>query len=159
MNTAFSAATLIGASLFNFFNNVGEELVYRGYAFLRIAERFGPYLTAIATSALFALLHLQAGLPWLSVLAGVFSSGLIFAAIFARWRSLPLALGFHVATNIVQDASGLRSSAASLFEPVYSASPVEAAPLSLAGIALVNLTVAAVILLSSRKRDTSARTR
>jgi membrane protease YdiL (CAAX protease family) len=81
-NPAFRAITLIGAYAFAFFNNIGEELVYRGYAFVRLADRFGPYVTAVATSALFALLHLQAGIPWLSVLTGVFSSGLIFAAIF-----------------------------------------------------------------------------
>jgi membrane protease YdiL (CAAX protease family) len=149
-NPAFRAMTLIGACAFAFFNNVGEELVYRGYAFVRLADRFGPYITAVATSGLFALLHLQAGIPWLSVLAGVFSSGLIFAAIFARWRSLPLALGFHVATNIVQDASGLRTSAASLFAPAFPPTAVGAR--TLAGIALVNLILAACILLSFRKR-------
>src|SRR6266550_1109072 len=107
-NAAFRGVTFLGACAFNVLNNVGEELVYRGYAFVRLADRFGPYVTVVATSSVFALLHLQAGLPWLSVLAGVFTSGLVFGAIFARWRSVPLALGFHVATNVVQDASGLR---------------------------------------------------
>jgi membrane protease YdiL (CAAX protease family) len=145
-NPAFRGMTLIGACAFAFFNNIGEELVYRGYAFVRLADRFGPYVTAVATSALFALLHLQAGIPWLSVLAGVFSSGLIFAAIFARWRSVPLALGFHVATNVVQDASGLRTSAASLFAPAYPPTAIDAGTRTLAGIALVNLILAAGIL-------------
>jgi membrane protease YdiL (CAAX protease family) len=151
-NPAFGAIALVGTCAFNFFNNVGEELVYRGYAFVRLADRFGPYVTVVATSALFALLHLQAGLPWLSVLAGVFSSGLIFAAIFARWRSLPLALGFHVATNIVQDASGLRTSAASLFAPAYPPASADAATRTLAGIAVVNLILAGAILTSLGKR-------
>jgi membrane protease YdiL (CAAX protease family) len=151
-NPAFRAVTLIGACAFNFFNNVGEELVYRGYAFVRLADRFGPYVTVAATSALFALLHLQAGLPWLSVVAGVFSSGLVFGAVFARWRSLPLALGFHVATNVVQDVSGLRTSAASLFAPAYPPTAVGAGTRTLAGIAVVNLIVAAGILMFSGKR-------
>jgi len=151
-NPAFRAITLIGACGFAFFNNVGEELVYRGYAFVRLADRFGPYVAALSTSALFALLHLQAGIPWLSVLAGVFSSGLIFAAIFSRWRSVPLALGFHVATNIVQDASGLRTSAASLFAPAYPPTAVDAGTRTLAGIALVNLILAAGILMSFGRR-------
>jgi membrane protease YdiL (CAAX protease family) len=150
-NPAFRITALLGVCLFNFFNNVGEELVYRGYAFVRLADRFGPYIAVIATTALFALLHLQAGLPWLSVLAGVFSSGLIFAAIFARWRSLSLALGFHVATNIVQDASGLRTSAASLFVPAYPPS-AGAGVRTLAGIAVVNLILAGAILISLGKR-------
>lgn len=151
-NPEFRAITLIGACAFAFFNNIGEELVYRGYAFVRLADRYGPYVAALATTALFALLHLQMGIPWLSVLAGVFSSGLIFAAIFARWRSVPLALGFHVATNIVQDASGLRTSAASLFAPAYPPTAAGAGTSTLGAIALVNLILAVGILLSSGKR-------
>lgn len=156
-NPTFRASTLIGACAFAFFNNVGEELAYRGYAFVRLADRFGPYVAALATTALFALLHLQAGIPWLSVLAGVFSSGLIFAAIFARWRSVPLALGFHVATNVVQDASGLRTSAASLFALTFPPSAANAGALTLGGIALVNLILAAGILFSSRTPEGSNR--
>ena len=152
-NPEFRALTLIGACGFAFFNNIGEELVYRGYAFVRLADRFGPYVAALSTTALFALLHLQMGIPWLSVLAGVFSSGLIFAVIFARWRSVPLALGFHVATNIVQDASGLRTSAASLFAPAFPPTAVGAGTLTLASIAVVNLILAAGILTSFRKRE------
>jgi membrane protease YdiL (CAAX protease family) len=153
-NSAFRTTSLIGACAFAFFNNVGEELVYRGYAFVRLADRFGPYVTAVATSALFALLHLQGGVPWLSVLAGVFSSGLIFAAIFARWRSVPAALGFHVATNVVQDASGLRTSPASLFAPSYPPAAADAGTYTLASIALINFVLAAVILTSLRNART-----
>ena len=149
-NPTFRASTLLTTCAFDFFNNVGEELVYRGYAFIRLADRFGPYVTVVATSSLFALLHLQSGVPWLSVLAGVLTSGLVFGAIFARWRSVPLALGFHVATNIVQDASGLRTSAASLFAPAYPPSAADSSTRILVGIALVNVLLAAGILGTSR---------
>ena len=152
-NPEFRAIVLVGACAFAFFNNVGEELVYRGYAFVRLADRFGPYLAALSTTSLFALLHLQAGIPWLSVLAGVFSSGLIFAAIFARWRSVPLALGFHVATNIVQDASGLRTSAASLFTLTFPPTSANAGALTLGSIALVNLILAAGILVTVPRKS------
>lgn len=153
LNPAFHLTAFIAAAAFNFFNNVGEELVYRGYAFIRVMNRFGPIIAAVATSAVFALLHLQAGIPWLSVLAIVFSSGLVFGALFARWRSVPLALGFHVATNIVQDTSGLRTSAASLFAPTYPASAVDAGSRTLAGIALVNLALAAMVLMDRGVRS------
>lgn len=152
-NPNFRAATLVGVCAFNFFNNAGEELVYRGYAFVRLADRYGPYVTVVATSLVFALLHLQAGIPWLSVLTGVFTSGLIFGAIFARWRSLPLALGFHVATNIVQDISGLRTSAASLFAPKFT--ETGAGALTLGGIALINVIVALCVLLIPRQSRNS----
>lgn len=155
-NPAFRGTALVGAFAFNFFNNVGEELVYRGYAFVRLADRFGPYVTVVATSGLFALLHLQAGIPWLSVVAGVFTSGLVFGAVFARSRSVPLALGFHVATNIVQDISGLRTSAASLLAPAYGATALDAGTRTLAGIAVINLLLALGILIIPRRAPSSA---
>ncbi|MES2125185.1 MAG: hypothetical protein V4503_10915 [Gemmatimonadota bacterium] len=87
----------------------------------------------------------------LALFAGVFTSGLVFGAIFARWRSLPLALGFHAATNIAQDASGLRASAASLWVPDYPAASVSAGPTILATIAVINLVLAIGVLLLGRR--------
>jgi hypothetical protein len=102
------------------------------------------------------LLHLQSGIPWLSVVAGVFTSGLVFGAIFARWRSVPLALGFHVATNIVQDISGLRTSTASLLAPAYRETALEAGTRILTGIAVINVLLALVILIMPRRPRSSA---
>jgi membrane protease YdiL (CAAX protease family) len=155
MNPEFSYFVLVGTCAFNFFNNVAEELAYRGYAFLRLVERFGAIPTVLITSVVFALLHLQAGLPWLSVLAGVFTTGLVFGAIFERWRSLPLALGFHVATNIAQDASGLRASAASLLLPTYP-SRAGGGTMILVSIAVLNLLLAACIVLIARRAPSEA---
>lgn len=151
-NPAFSGQALLLAALFNLFNNIGEELVYRGYLFLRLSAAWGAAATVLITSCAFALLHLQAGLPWLSVLAVVFTAGLIFGAIFARWRSLPLALGFHVATNLVQDVSGLRAGASSLWTPAYAPGTADRGPRILIAIALLNLTVASVLLFWPRKQ-------
>jgi membrane protease YdiL (CAAX protease family) len=155
MNPRFSCLVLASTCAFNFFNNVAEELAYRGYAFLRLIERLGAIPTVVVTSAVFALLHLQAGLPWLSVLAGVFTTGLVFGAIFERWRSLPLALGFHVATNIGQDTSGLRASAASLLLPTYP-SRVGDGTTILVSIAALNLLLAAGIVLIARGAPSEA---
>ena len=156
MNPGFSYFVLAGTCAFNFFNNVAEELVYRGYAFLRLVERLGAISTVLVTSAVFALLHLQAGLPWLSVLAGVFTTGLVFGAIFERWRSLPLALGFHVATNIAQDASGLRTSSASLLLPTYPSRFAGQGTTILVSIAVLNLLLAAGIVLIARRASSDA---
>jgi membrane protease YdiL (CAAX protease family) len=146
LNPSFSPAALVLAFLFNLFNNIGEELVYRGYLFLRLMETWGIPATALVTSAAFAMLHLQAGLPWLSVLAAVFTSGLIFAAVFARWRSLPLALGVHVATNVAQDATGLRPGTSSFWAAQYPVDAATKGPTILVSIALVNLAVALLLL-------------
>lgn len=151
-NPAFSAGALLLAGLFHLFNNIGEELVYRGYLFLRLASAWGAAAAIVATSGAFALLHLQAGLPGLSVLAVVFTAALVFGAIFARWRSLPLALGFHVATNVIQDATGLRTGAASLLAPQYPAGATQQGPAILAAIALLNVAAALAVLLWPRRR-------
>jgi membrane protease YdiL (CAAX protease family) len=153
LNPKFATLSFLSACVFAFFNNVGEELVYRGYAFVRLADHWGEVIAVLITSSVFALLHLQAGLPWLSVLAGVFTTGLVFGATFARWRSLPLALGVHVATNIVQEATGLRPSAASIIVPAFPTSAVAAGTTILAGIAALNLVLAAGILLIGRGRS------
>jgi membrane protease YdiL (CAAX protease family) len=152
LNPNFAIMSFSSACVFAFFNNLGEELIYRGYVFVRLAEYCGEVITVVITSAVFALLHLQAGLPWRSVLAGVFTSGLVFGATFARWRSLPLALGLHVATNIVQEATGLRPSAASIAVPVFPTTSAAAGPILLAGIAALNLALAAGILFLGRRQ-------
>jgi hypothetical protein len=149
LNPNFLTLSFLSACAFALFNNLGEELIYRGYAFVRIAERWGEAVAVVITSAIFALLHLQAGLPWLSVLTGVFTTGLVFGATFARWRSLPLALGVHVATNIVQEATGLRPSAASIIMPAFP-TPIDTPVL--VGIAAVNTLLAVCILLTGRWR-------
>ena len=152
-NPHFATLSFSSAFVFAFFNNLGEELIYRGYAFVRLAENCGEVITVVITSAVFALLHFQAGLPWLSVLAGVFTSGLVFGATFARWRSLPLALGVHVATNVVQEATGLRPGAASFIVPVFPTTSATAGPGLLAGIAALNLALAAGILFLGRRQS------
>lgn len=151
-NPTFDVSALVLASLFHFFNNVGEELVYRGYLFVRLTACWGAPATVVATSGAFALLHLQAGIPWLSVLAAVLTAGLVFGAIFARWRSLPLALGFHVATNVAQDAFGLRPGAASLLQATYPTGAADKGTSILAGIALLNVIVATGLLFWPRRQ-------
>ena len=144
-NSAFSGLALLLAVTFHFFNNAAEELVYRGYLFLRLSEAWGVTITLLVTSVAFALLHVQAGIPWQSVAATVFTSGLIFGAIFGRWRSLPLALGFHVATNFGQDVTGLRPGPSSLLAAYFPADAAQSTSTVLVAIAALNITVAMAI--------------
>ena len=99
MAPTFDSVAAIGSLAFIVFNNAAEELVYRGYLFLVVSRAYGRWVAIGGTSILFALLHIQGGVPWQSVLAGVLTSGLLFAVLFDRWRSVPLVLAFHVATN------------------------------------------------------------
>jgi len=115
-HAGFNMTGAVALVVFYFFNNAGEELAYRGYAFLRLEERYGRGLAIITTSLAFALMHFQGGMNLLNALVGVLTNGLIFAILFSRWKSLPLVLGFHLATNIFQDLYGLRQTALSLAE-------------------------------------------
>jgi membrane protease YdiL (CAAX protease family) len=111
----FNATAAAGSLIFIIFNNAAEELIYRGYLFLLLATTYGATAAVLFTCCLFTILHIQGGVPWPNALAGVLTSALVFAAIFLRWQSLPLALSFHAATNFMQELIGLRTSGLSLW--------------------------------------------
>jgi membrane protease YdiL (CAAX protease family) len=136
---------------FFLFNNGGEELAYRGYLIHKIAERFGATTAILSTSALFALLHLQSGVPWLSVVTIVFTSGILFATLFLRWRSLPLAAGFHVATNFGQELLGLRPSALSIVHPLFPRAVTPSAQATaVIAAAVINFALVAAVMFQRR---------
>jgi membrane protease YdiL (CAAX protease family) len=143
----------LGAVLFVIFNNAVEELVYRSYLFLLLARAYGRITAVVVTCVLFTLLHVQAGVPLAAAIAGVLTSSLVFAALFVRWQSVPLVLGFHVATNILQELLGLRTSALTAFVPVLGGNAGKSpsyAVLALTG--LINVGLALAIFASARRR-------
>jgi len=115
LTPAVSVTAIAGAVVFIVFNNAAEELTYRGYLFLLLANAYGRIVAVVFTCGLFTILHIQGGVPWPNALAGVLTSALVFAALFVRWQSLPLVLSFHVATNFMQELLGLRTSGLSLW--------------------------------------------
>lgn len=152
------ASTGVGAFTFIFFNNLGEELAYRSYMFRLLMRSYGKIVAIVTTSTLFTLLHIQAGVPWPNALAGVLTSALIFAVLFVRWQSVPLVLGFHVGMNVLQEAFGLRSSGLTLLVPEYGTGVTPAqSVLVLVLAAAINVSLAAVVLLSARNSGAGAR--
>jgi membrane protease YdiL (CAAX protease family) len=150
-SSGFHSVAAVGSFTFIVFNNAGEELLYRGYLFLLIARAYGRWAAIVATSVLFALLHIQAGVPWQSALAGVLTSGLLFAVLFARWQSVPLVLAFHVATNVVQEVMGLRLTGLTALVPQYPAGATATQSYGvLAIVALINVGVALGVLFWKR---------
>ena len=141
-----------GVVTFAIFNNAGEELVYRGYLFLLLSRSHGRAVAVVSTCCLFTLLHIQGGVPWQNAVAGVFTSALVFAALFLRWRSLPLVLAFHVGTNFMQELIGLRISGLTLFLPTYGEKIGKSQGYRVLVVTgLINLTLAFVILSSARR--------
>jgi len=141
------APAVAGSLVFLVFNNFAEELVYRSYLFVLLMRTYGTAAAVVSTSVLFTLLHIQAGVPWPNALAGVFTSALIFAALFVRWKSVPLVLAFHAAMNVTQEVLGLRSTGLTFFVPEFRAPITPGVLLWAAGI---NLCVAGVVLLATR---------
>jgi membrane protease YdiL (CAAX protease family) len=114
--SGFNSAAVPGPVIFYLFNNAAEELAYRGYAFLRLEEAYGRTVAMVGTSVVFALMHMQGGMSWLNAALGVLTTSMVFGMVMSRWKSLPLVIGFHWATNVMQDVLGLRQTPLSLVQ-------------------------------------------
>lgn len=117
----FNAASAASRIAFCLFNNAAEELAYRGYLLRKLVQRFGSTTAVLSTAALFALLHVQAGVPWPSAVTVIFTSGVLYAVLLLRWRSLPLVIGFHAAMNVGQELIGLRVTGLTVVRPLFDA--------------------------------------
>ena len=83
-----------------FFGAMGEELLFRGYAFQLLVRSVGPFATILPTSVIFGLMH--AGNNDASVL-GIVNTvawGILFG--YALWRTgaLWLPIGLHFGWNV-----------------------------------------------------------
>ena len=83
-----------------FFGAMGEELLFRGYAFQLLIRSVGPFATILPTSVIFGLMH--AGNPDANAL-GIVNTvawGILFG--YAVWRTgaLWLAIGLHFGWNV-----------------------------------------------------------
>ncbi|MCS6953378.1 MAG: CPBP family intramembrane glutamic endopeptidase [Bryobacterales bacterium] len=104
----------LDAALFLFvtllFGAVGEELLFRGYAFQVLLHRLGPYGTIFPTSVLFALAH--AGNLNVTPLAlcntGLW--GVLLGFAFLRSGDLWLPIGLHFGWNLALPLFGVNLS-------------------------------------------------
>lgn len=145
--SGFSWTSALGLAAFTFLNNTAEELSYRGWLFLRIESIFGVTAAVVAPTLIFAAAHVQGGIPWPNAVAGVLTTGAIFALLFHITRSLPLVLGFHVATNLFQEAFGLREGPATVVSPHFSVAMTAAQGFWTLGlVAAINLFVVLILL-------------
>ena len=83
------------------FGAIGEEMLFRGYAFQILMGALGPFATILPVSVLFALMH--AGNPNVTTL-GLVNTGLwgvLLGYAFYRSGDLWLPIGLHVGWNWV----------------------------------------------------------
>jgi membrane protease YdiL (CAAX protease family) len=81
-----------------------EELLFRGYPFQVLAQRFRPCLAISVFALTFGALHYpNPGVTFTGAAATAFWS-LVLGALLVRTRSLWTCIGFHFAGNFVQSA-------------------------------------------------------
>jgi membrane protease YdiL (CAAX protease family) len=85
------------------YGNSAEELIFRGYGFERLIAGIGHWQAQLVTAIMFAVFHIVNGWPWQVALIGTTTGSLLFGLVFVRWRSVPAAVGVHVAANWVRD--------------------------------------------------------
>ena len=82
------------------FGVMGEELLFRGYAFQLLIRTLGPFATILPTSLMFGLMH--SANPGVSVLGIINTAafGILFG--YAVWRTgaLWLSIGLHFGWNV-----------------------------------------------------------
>src|SRR5579884_1676174 len=91
--------SLLFISVVLLFGAVGEEMLFRGYAFQVLIRAVGPFAIILPTSMLFALAH--ANNPGFTFLAGLntFLWGVLLGYSFLRSGDLWLPIGLHFGWN------------------------------------------------------------
>ena len=102
-NPGFRAGVALSSLAFLLASNAVEELVFRGYGFERLIAAIGHWPAQIVTAIVFAVFHVVHGWPWDVALSSTTIASILFGLVFVRWRSVPAAVGVHVAMNWVRD--------------------------------------------------------
>lgn len=107
---AFNLGQLVFIGVLLLFGAVGEELMFRGYAFQLLTGSFGPWPVIPVFGVLFAVAHLSnLGSWWLAT----FNTGLWGLLLgYAVWRSgaLWMSIGLHFGWNFVLPLAGAKLS-------------------------------------------------
>jgi membrane protease YdiL (CAAX protease family) len=89
---------------------LGEELLFRGYAFQLLLRAAGPYATVLPVGLLFALLHgNNPNATWFG-LANTAAFGILFGYAYLRSRDLWLPIGLHLGWNFTLPLLGVNLS-------------------------------------------------
>ncbi len=73
-----------------------EEIFFRGFLFAGLAARYGLYVGVVASAALFALVHFS-----LATMLPIFVTGILFALVYHRTRSIWIPMSAHSAQNLL----------------------------------------------------------
>lgn len=83
------------------FASMGEELIFRGYAFQLLVEKMGPFATILPVSVLFGFAHILNSNVSRLAIANTVIWGILLGYSFLRSRDLWLPIGLHFGWNAV----------------------------------------------------------
>ncbi len=109
-NPMFSSTSLLFYLFALLFGAMGEEMLFRGYAFQLLVEKVGPITTVLLVGALFGLGHMLN--PHASLI-GVINTmlwGILLGFAFLRSHDLWLPIGLHYGWNSVLPLFGVNLS-------------------------------------------------
>ncbi len=89
---------------------LGEELLFRGYAFQLLLASIGPYATIVPLGVLFALLHSANPNASNFGLVNTGAFGILFGYAYLRSRDLWLPIGLHLGWNFTLPLFGVNLS-------------------------------------------------
>jgi membrane protease YdiL (CAAX protease family) len=103
-------AAVAFTSVLLLFGAMGEEMVFRGYAFQLLIRVAGPFYTIVPTSILFGLAHLLNPNPNVLGIANTMLWGCLLGYAYWRTQALWLPIGLHFGWNVVLPLFGVNLS-------------------------------------------------
>jgi membrane protease YdiL (CAAX protease family) len=157
LNESFRAGVAAWSLLYLLLTNGVEELAFRGYGFERLIAAIGHWPAQIVIALVSAVFHVLHGWTWEIALVSTTLGSILFGLVFVRWRSVPAALGVHVAMNWVRDLLLTDPPSAKTFFAPYSVRrwmPLEefTAKVVVNGVVLLACIGMAVVVHRHRKR-------
>jgi membrane protease YdiL (CAAX protease family) len=106
-NEHFRWPSVLFVTLILLFGSVGEEMLFRGYAFQVLVKAIGPFATILPTAVLFGLAHRSnLNFTWIALINTILW-GVVLGYSFIRSRDLWLPIGLHFGWNWVMPLFGV----------------------------------------------------
>jgi membrane protease YdiL (CAAX protease family) len=106
-NERFHWPSVLFVTLILLFGSVGEEMLFRGYAFQVLVKAIGPFATILPTAVLFGIAHRSnLNFTWIA-LVNTILWGVVLGYSFIRSGDLWLPIGLHFGWNWVMPLFGV----------------------------------------------------
>lgn len=101
-----SLKNIIVSSLFFIIVSITEEIVFRGYVFVKLQEKLSLTFSLIFSSLLFSVIHIANPNIGFIGFINIFLFGSFTAILYHRYQNLSSAIGAHFAWNFLQTFFG-----------------------------------------------------